>query len=90
MCFPNWGDFLTFSPAENMLLTVKGASKNIPLDDNNLIYKAYKALTNYVGSDIPKTNITLKKNIPIQAGLGGGSSNAATCLLMWKKLFCLI
>jgi 4-diphosphocytidyl-2-C-methyl-D-erythritol kinase len=58
-----------------------------PLLENphNIAYRAAKAL-------IDKTawphgiEITLKKNIPIAAGLGGGSSNAATTLLAVNEL----
>lgn len=63
----------------------------VPLDDTNLAYKAvrlvqekYPTLSrNYGGIDI-----TIEKNIPVAAGLAGGSSNAAAVLvglnLMWN------
>ncbi len=46
---------------------------------NNLVYKAAKVLANYAG--IKKgIKITIKKDIPIGAGLAGGSSDAAATL----------
>jgi 4-diphosphocytidyl-2-C-methyl-D-erythritol kinase len=47
---------------------------------NNLIFKAYNLLSsNY--SQIPKNlNFKLVKNLPVSAGIGGGSSNAATII----------
>jgi 4-diphosphocytidyl-2-C-methyl-D-erythritol kinase len=52
--------------------------------NNNLIMRAVKYLRNYC--DVPKLFITLEKNIPIQAGYGGGSSNAAALLKAVNQL----
>lgn len=87
VCFPHWGDFLTFTPSDHISLMIKGGTDDIPAGDDNLIIKAYHILCEAVQKELPKMNIHLTKNIPSQAGLGGGSSNAATCLLVWKKLF---
>ncbi len=56
----------------------------IPTDDNNLIMKAIWAMIPYLPADLG-AKIHLKKNIPSGAGLGGGSSNAAT-ILNWLNL----
>jgi len=55
--------------------------------EQNTIYKAYKALLNYTKSAslenlMKKYAIKVSKNIPAFAGLGGGSSDAATYLKM--------
>ncbi len=46
--------------------------------DDNLIMKAIKSLRKF--QNIPFLTVTLEKNIPIQAGYGGGSSDAAAVL----------
>lgn len=48
-------------------------------DETNLCIKALKEVENYFGKSFP-VKIRLEKKIPIGAGLGGGSSNAATIL----------
>jgi 4-diphosphocytidyl-2-C-methyl-D-erythritol kinase len=53
----------------------------IPIDENpenNLVMKAFKLLKN--DYDLPEVTIYLRKNIPMGAGLGGGSSDAAFML----------
>ncbi len=52
----------------------------------NLIYRAYQTLRQ-VASWKGGVEVTLEKNVPIAAGLGGGSSNAAHFLLGMNRLF---
>lgn len=51
---------------------------------DNLVMKAVYALR-HAGHAIPPLRITLKKNIPCGAGLGGGSSDAAFAMMMLNK-----
>jgi 4-diphosphocytidyl-2-C-methyl-D-erythritol kinase len=51
----------------------------IPRDQTNLAWRAAEKFYARLGEK-PRVHITLRKGIPIQAGLGGGSSNAATTL----------
>lgn len=58
----------------------------IPVDQNNLIYKARNVLSSYIKKEL-NVRVVLEKNIPAFAGLGGGSSNAATTLFALNKIF---
>jgi len=54
---------------------------------DNLIYKAAELLRSLVGQPKLSARIRVDKKIPMGAGLGGGSSNAATCLVALNKLW---
>ena len=59
----------------------------LSVDSDNLIYKAAEKYLRYF--DIKaNVNIHLEKNIPIGAGLGGGSSDAAATLRALNRIFC--
>lgn len=57
----------------------------VPTDERNLVYKAAAALLKDSGTEIG-LQIHIEKSIPAQAGLGGGSSNAAATLVALSKL----
>ena len=48
--------------------------------EKNIVYQAINELSNYIGKQV-YCNISIKKNIPLGGGLGGGSSNAAGALI---------
>lgn len=53
---------------------------------DNIIYKAYEKLKNKY-DNITGVTVKLKKNIPMQAGLAGGSTDCASFILCMNKLF---
>ena len=57
-------------------LKIECSDRNIPTDERNILYKTYKAFFEESKKEKRKIDIILKKNIPSEAGLGGGSSNA--------------
>ena len=61
----------------------------VPLDQTNLVWRAAAALWTAMGrSGEPRdVVITIKKQIPLQAGLGGGSANAAATLQALARLW---
>ena len=54
--------------------------------EKNIVYQAISELSNYIGRQV-YCNISIKKNIPLGSGLGGGSSNAAAALIGVNVLF---
>lgn len=78
------GDTLTFELAEDRdQFTSEGI--DVPLDSSNLILKALKAFRKKTRLKF-FVKIHLVKKIPLGAGLGGGSSNAATTLFGLNQL----
>lgn len=62
------------------------ADPSVPAGDENLVVKAARAFLEVTGSR-QGLSIRLDKRIPLEAGLGGGSGNAATTLLLLNALF---
>lgn len=57
----------------------------IPCDERNIAYKAAAAFLAETGLDMG-CRIHIRKNIPSQAGLGGGSADAAAVLFCLRKM----
>ena len=73
-------DTIEFVPCECKTFTIEGCD-DVPLESNT-IYKAYIALNDYtadqdISNFFSKHKVVVTKRIPSQAGLGGGSSDAA-------------
>ena len=61
----------------------------MPLDDTNLVWKAAAALWTALGraGEPRDAVVTIDKTIPMEAGLGGGSADAAAALLALARLW---
>src|SRR5215471_9956688 len=65
--------------------TIKCRDPHVPLDSTNLVWKAAAALGR--GGSVGDTLIQIDKQIPIEAGLGGGSADAAAALHALARLW---
>ena len=79
-------DYLDFEINQDGLIKLESDCKNLSLDSDNLIVKSANLLRQVTNINLG-ANIYLKKNIPIGAGLAGGSSNAAATLIGLNKLW---
>lgn len=81
-------DQISVQKSDHLQLEIKGDNAKILQEhwQENIIIKAVNLLAKK-HHFAPNIKITLEKNIPIAAGLGGGSSNAATMLLMLNEFY---
>lgn len=77
-------DWLEFEQTDDQQIQIEGLS-SVDLEQN-LIYRAAQILQPYAKAPSGLI-IRLEKNIPMGAGLGGGSSNAATTLIVLNQLW---
>ncbi len=67
-------------------LSLEPEEVEIGLQERNTTYLTWKALQRLTGEELP-VKVTLRKEIPAGAGLGGGSANAAAVLVGLSELF---
>ena len=79
-------DLLEVEPADDDNITLTQDSDDLTAGEENIIFKAAMALRQEAGLKMG-AKINLKKNIPISAGLGGGSSDAAAALICLNRLW---
>ncbi|MDE6527383.1 MAG: 4-(cytidine 5'-diphospho)-2-C-methyl-D-erythritol kinase [Muribaculaceae bacterium] len=82
-----WCDILEMVPSASgrETLAVTGSALDCP-PEKNLVVKALRALEVYTGRPLPPFDIYLHKLIPDGAGLGGGSSDASSAIMMANEL----
>ena len=83
-------DYITINLEKNTdLKSIKlsGTSSEIPYDEKNLVYKAAKLFFETAGVNGYSVDIFIEKNIPIAAGLAGGSTDAAATLFGLNELY---
>ena len=84
------GDELSFDAANHHEIRLTGNMSGVPHSDNLIVKAAQKlqAIANTKANATQGINIHIDKRLPMGGGIGGGSSDAATCLLalnmMWQ------
>lgn len=79
-------DTLTVTTGEGGL-TMTCTDSALPADGDNLVLRAARAFFAETGLPVPDLCFALEKHIPSQAGLGGGSSDAAAVLRALRTLY---
>ena len=84
--FADLADTLTLEPGATATLEVTGpfAGSSGPVPDN-LVFKAYDALRERVDG-LQTGRFVLEKRLPVAAGIGGGSADAAAALRLLARL----
>ena len=68
------------------IIVIKSNSREIPLNSNNIVYKAAELIKKKFNISTG-IEILIDKNIPVAAGMAGGSSNAAAILVGLNRLW---
>lgn len=79
-------DGLTFCDTDADVIEIETNSADIPVTEDNIIYKACELMRRTYG--ITKgVRVKLDKQIPVAAGMAGGSTDAAAALVAMNRLF---
>ena len=83
--FADLCDELSFTPAPEDRLSLEGPF-GAAIDGENLIFKAKRAVSGWLGREI-HGDFRLDKHIPVAAGVGGGSSDAAAAIRILLRAY---
>lgn len=79
-------DIIKIFSLDEDTIVINSNSKDIPVDSSNIVYKAANLIKQEF--NIKRgIKIYIEKNIPVAAGMAGGSSNAAAVLVGLNKLW---
>lgn len=86
--FTRYGDALSVTAAAEDSFTLSGIYANqVPVSGDNLVLKARDVLRAHYPDLSAAVAIHLEKNLPVASGIGGGSSDAATVLVLLMRLW---
>ncbi len=82
-------DYLSIAVIDDRknIITLHGDSDEIPYNSDNLVYKAVELYLAAAKFSNKRVNVYIEKNIPISAGLAGGSTDAAGVIYGLNKIF---
>lgn len=79
-------DLVTLRVTDEPGIILRCPDSDLPEDRSNIVWRAAEAFLAACGREKVGIDITLQKNIPVAAGLGGGSSDAGTVLTGLNRL----
>ncbi len=80
-------DFVTITHQEGTPFSVTAGEEVTLQEEDNICYTAASLFSQESGSSLDGLRVSIEKHIPVAAGLGGGSSNAATVLLGLNQMY---
>lgn len=90
VAFAELGDVLNITPSAEFSITASGPfAHRLPAPQSNIIHAAWKAVADIASARarvLPPVHVALTKNLPVAAGIGGGSANAAAAIRAFSKL----
>jgi len=86
VAFAGIGDTITVAPADSLSLVVDGPTATSLPEGENIVVKAARLLAEAAGVPLAAA-IRLTKRLPVAAGIGGGSADAAATLTALSRLW---
>ena len=80
-------DTITVDKTDTGNITLSCSEASLPCNESNIGYKAAKAFFEFTGCKNNGIHIDIKKQIPFEAGLAGGSADAAAVIVALDKIF---
>lgn len=80
-------DTISLSNADQNGMSLSTNVSYLPQDDSNLAAKAAKAFFSETGMEAPGLSIDIQKQIPVCAGMAGGSSDGAAVLRLLRRIY---
>lgn len=88
--FVDLHDVLTVRAADRFSVSLAGPQvAHLAAEGDTLVTRAVSLLAQAATLSIPHVNVLVEKNIPVAAGLGGGSADAAAALRLFNRLLAL-
>lgn len=80
-------DTVTVNKTDSKKITLSCSNNKLPCDDRNIAVKAAKAFLEFTGVYNKGIHIDIVKRIPFEAGLAGGSADAAAVIVALNSIF---
>lgn len=81
-------DEITVEAADRTEVITENCSEVIP-SEKNIVHRIIRAVEEAIGTSLPPLKVTIRKDIPTGAGMGGGSGNGAAMLEYLDRRFAL-